>query len=145
MDWPVTFVQVAIWVACAVVVIVAFVKAWPWFRKAFKLVDALTGLAEFIPETKATLESQGEQLDQIKGTLTAQTAKLLEIHHETHENNGSSIKDSVHRVENSLDRVERGVKGLYDRMDAAELEIERTRPPMSTRRRKPPTKKENPS
>jgi hypothetical protein len=50
----------------------------------------------------------------------------------------------MHRVENTLDRVERGVKGLYDRMDDAERELEQTRPrppkPITPRRRT--TKKE---
>jgi uncharacterized coiled-coil protein SlyX len=125
--WVVTAAQVVAWVVCAVVVVIAFVKAWPWVRKAFKLVDALTELADFIPETRATLKKQD--------------AKIAEIHHETHENNGSSIKDSVHRVENAVDRVERGVKGLYDRMDDAERELEQTRPrspkPITPRRRTP--------
>jgi hypothetical protein len=112
--WAASAIQVAVWVACAIVVIVAVVKAWPWVRKAFKLVDALTELAEFIPETKATLAKQDK--------------RIAEIHHETQANNGSSLKDSQRRTELAIERVELGVKGLYDRMDRAELELEQSRP-----------------
>jgi ABC-type siderophore export system fused ATPase/permease subunit len=121
--WAVTAVQVVAWVACATVVTVAFVKAWPWVRKAFKLVDALTELADFIPETRATLKLQDE--------------RIAEIHHETHENNGTSIKDSMRRTENTLDRVERGVKGLYDRTAALERTQPRPPKPITPRRRTP--------
>jgi len=125
--WVVTAAQIVAWVVCAVVVLVAFVKAYPFVRKAFKLVDALTDLPDFIEKTTTTLSTQDE--------------RIAEIHHETHENNGSSIKDSLRRTENALDRVERGVKGLYDRMDLAERELEQTRPrppkPITPRKRTP--------
>lgn len=91
--WAVT--QVGIWVACAVVVIVAFVRAWPWIRKAFKLVDALTGLPEFIDaqgdfreKTDATLAAQNR-------TLTTQNATLDTIKHELFPNSGTSLRDAV--------------------------------------------------
>jgi len=88
-------------------------KLWQFNKAVVSTVELISGLPA--------------RLDRIDATLTAQDTKLAEIHHETHENNGSSIKDSVHRVENSLDRVERGVKGLYDR--TSELERTQPRPP----------------
>lgn len=98
-------------------------------------------------------------------TLADQDEKIKEIHHEVQFNNGSSVKDAVTRVETVLTentkklstqiaaqrRIEKGVKGLYDRVDqneadaavdrkniaAAQKELEDTRPVVKRRTYKP--------
>lgn len=124
MSWTefweqVSVAQAVIWVLGIIAVIAFIVKGWPKLRAFMKLIDALAILPAFI-----------ERTDQ----------KLAEIHHETHNNDGSSIKDSV-------DRIELGVKGLYDRTDALAAvderlreDLEKTKPPV--RRRAVPKPKE---
>lgn len=117
IDWDWTFLgSVNAWqtiVTISVAIIALFIitrmlmKFWPWLGKVMVLFDALGKLPKFMTITT-------EQLDQ--------------VHHETHQNDGSSLKDAVNRIE-------MGVKGLYQRADAADLadaalrkEIEDTRP-----------------
>lgn len=99
-------------ISAAVSGVVLFVrKGWPWLKSFAKailntadLIDSVKGLPAFIERTDATLE--------------AQDTKIAEIHHEVHYNNGSSVKDAV-------DRVERGVKAVYDELTQADAEIRR--------------------
>ena len=59
--------------------VVGFVaKGWPKIRAGFRLID--------------TLGSLPDRLDGID-------QQLRDIHHETHKNDGSSIKDAVDRIE----------------------------------------------
>lgn len=103
--WDVTLW--ALGAAVAIWLIRRFVKkGWPALKLFAKrltafinTVDAVVGLPAFIARTDATLE--------------AQNTKIADIHHETHNNNGSSIKDST-------DRIEEGVAGLYKRVDQLE-------------------------
>jgi hypothetical protein len=105
-DWSkaVSLFDILIWVfgVVAVIFVVRWVvrKGWPWlmgFAKAIintaQIIDSVKDLPDFIERTDKTLE--------------AQDTKIGEIHHEVHYNNGSSVKDAVHRVET-------GVSGLYD-------------------------------
>lgn len=122
IDWSflagINLLQVAIVILAAYVTIRLLIRFWPWLRGLIALVDALGKLPGFIDRTEKAIG---------------------EIHHEVHYNNGSSVKDAV-------DRVERGVKGLYDRLDKTEaadaaqstlarensnriLKLEQTRPP----------------
>jgi hypothetical protein len=75
-------------------------RAWPAIKQFVLTVNAITGLPEFMERTDATLAGQDE--------------KIAEIHHEVHFNNGSSVKDSAVRTEQAVERVEKGVAGLYD-------------------------------
>ncbi|MFF1875528.1 hypothetical protein, partial [Kitasatospora herbaricolor] len=112
-DWlhTVTLWDILLWLVGAAAVWLFIKKGWPAVKRfatalnAFvKTVDAVTGLHSFIERTDATLK--------------AQDARIAEIHHETHNNDGSSTKDSVDRTEAAVERVELGVRGLYDRTDA---------------------------
>lgn len=96
-----------------------------------KTLESIHGLTDFMARTDKTLADQS-------GTLAAQDIKIESIHHETHHNNGSSLKDAQKRTEEAVERIELGVKGLYDRADASDQsdqelrdELERTRPPFS--------------
>jgi hypothetical protein len=117
-DWlrTVSLWDVAIWVLAACAIFLFIKKGWPALRRfatAFlnfaKMVDAVAGLPAFIVRTDAT--------------LTAQDARIAEIHHETHKNDGSSIKDSSDRTEAAVARVEEGVAGLHDRMNEVERSV----------------------
>lgn len=99
-DWSallgdLTAVQFVLWIVAVGVVIALLIKLWPFIRNAVAIVDALVQL----PAMKAQIDS---------------------IHHETHTNNGSSIKDATSRIEH-------GVKGLHDRMDAVEADVKALR------------------
>lgn len=99
LDWPtwlasINLLQISIVVLAVGLIIRFLVKFWPWLRKLIRLIDSLGQLPDFITRTDST---------------------IAEIHHEVNYNNGSSVKDAV-------ERVELGVKGLYDRMDAADIE-----------------------
>lgn len=131
----VSVAQAIIWILGILAVLAFFVKGWPKIRAFVAVIDSLTGLPKFMSDTTRTLEAQDK--------------KIADIHHETHKNNGSSIKDAVIRTEEALERVELGVKGLYDRTEAlaavdAELrkDLEDTRPKAPKRRT--PKPKENP-
>jgi hypothetical protein len=100
----VTVLQAVIWIAIAVTLIVGLVKLWPIVRKAVKLTDSLATLPDFIERTDKA---------------------IAEIHHEVHYNNGSSVKDAQRRTEQAVERIELGVKGLYEKVDDLTAEDKR--------------------
>ena len=73
---------------------------------------SIRGLTAFIARTDATLADQTK-------TMAAQSDKIAGIFHETHNNDGSSIKDSGERTELAVDRLERGMLAIFKRLDAA--------------------------
>lgn len=111
--------QAVVWVLGGFAVLTFVVKAWPFIRNTFRILDALVRLPEII------------------GKVDDMTAQVAEIHHEVHYNNGSSVKDAVRRVEE-------GVQGLYLRADASDEadrrlreQLEHTQP--RSRKREPKT------
>lgn len=100
----VSVLQIVGWILGVLGIVAFAVKGWPTVRKFVAFVDALFSLPAFIARTDITLD--------------AQDVKIEAIHHEVNFNNGSSVKDGVTRAENALGRVELGVRGLYDRVDA---------------------------
>lgn len=98
--------QVVGWILGILGIIGFIAKGWPKVKAAVRLVDALSVLPDFIARTDTTLEEQN--------------VKIESIHHETHHNNGSSLKDAQKRTEEAVERIELGVRGLYDRADAAD-------------------------
>jgi nitrate/TMAO reductase-like tetraheme cytochrome c subunit len=91
-------------------------KAWPLLKAFVLTVISIQGLPEFMVSTTATLEQQNQ--------------KIEEIHHEVNYNNGSSVKDAVSRLEvgqrsdrKMHRRIERGVKGLYTRVDGIDEQL----------------------
>jgi hypothetical protein len=79
------------------------IRFWPWLKKVIAFFDALAQLPVFMVDTNKTMAEQN--------------AKLADIHHEVHYNNGTSVKDS-------MERVELGVKGIYHRLDGLEESVE---------------------
>lgn len=93
MSWDefwqsVSVFQAVGWVLGSLAVIAFFVKGWPKIRAFVKVIDALTELPTFMETTTETLRGQNE--------------KIEEIHHEVQYNNGSSVKDSIERIEDHL-------------------------------------------
>jgi len=77
-------------------------KGWPWILGTARavltfarVVDAVQELPDFIERTDKTLEAQNK-------ILKSQDKQIADIHHEVHYNNGSSVKDAVKRIEDSL-------------------------------------------
>lgn len=128
MNWQefwdsISVLQLVGWVLGILGIIGFVLKGWPKVRAFVTMVDSLAGLPKFMDATTATLKAQDTKIDQ--------------IHHEVNYNNGSSVKDAI-------ERVELGVKGLYDRADAsdqnaAELrsDLEHTSPQVRKRATKP--------
>jgi hypothetical protein len=119
--------------------VVGFVrKTWPALKAFVETVISLQNLPAFMETTTKTLAAQDARQRGVAAGLVAQNVQIEEIHHEVTFNNGSSVKDSVSRVEASVKvvsdrqsdlaatqkRIEKGVAGLYERTAA----LERTQP-----------------
>jgi hypothetical protein len=102
LDWTfletINLLQVAIVIVALYVIARMLMRFWPWLRKVMELTAALAQLPDFIERTDLTLRGQD--------------TAIKSIYHETHQNNGSSLKDAV-------GRVEKGVAGLH--LKVAEL------------------------
>lgn len=90
-DWQqilgeLTAAQLVLWVGGIGLAIGGLVKAWPWIRRLVRTVDALSTL----PEWQTRVEE-----------------KIDGIHHETHHNDGSSLKDSGARTEEAVTKLTR--------------------------------------
>lgn len=97
--------QLVFWVIAIGALIAVIVKLWPFMRNAVQIVDALVTL----PALKASVEKM--------------QAQVTSIHHELHPNGGTSMNDAVRRMEGTTERLEIGVKGLYDQVaDLAEAD-----------------------
>jgi hypothetical protein len=124
-SWAQWLVVLAIIIGAIVGIIALARKVWPLIARIVHTLDDLDSLPQFMVTTAATLAAQDQQLQ--------------DIHHQTHENGGGSLKDG-------LKRVEKGVAGLYARVDATDkdliqlrTDLENTKPVV--RKRKPPTPK----
>jgi hypothetical protein len=100
-DYPAWAQPLIVWGSILAVLglLVGFISKWVWpfLKKLVELVDVLDKLPQFMITTAATLAYQEQKID--------------EIHHELNYNNETSVKDATHRIE-------KGVKGIYDRLDA---------------------------
>lgn len=97
-DWgailgDMTAAQLVLWVVAILLVGGAIVKGWPLIRDSVKIADALLKLPDL-------------------------AKRVEDIHHETHKNNGTSIKDAVERVEESLE----GIHGRLDQLTTVDKE-----------------------
>lgn len=95
----ITIGQVVIWVVVVVLIVWGAKKMWPSLKAIVQFADTWSKLPAFMQRTDDAIRKQSTQLDG--------------IYHETHRNDGSSIKDSTVRLEE-------GVLGLHGRMDALE-------------------------
>lgn len=76
---------------------------------AAEILASVQGLPAYIERADARAAAADARHDRLEG-------KVDGIYHETHNNDGSSVKDSV-------DRIELGVKGLYGRIDTVENKV----------------------
>lgn len=86
--------------------IIAFARG---LVNAAEILASVQGLPAYIERADARAAAADERHDRLEG-------KVDGIFHETHNNDGSSVKDSV-------DRIELGVKGLYGRIDTVENKV----------------------
>ncbi|MGW9345579.1 hypothetical protein ACWGR3_28920 [Streptomyces albidoflavus] len=100
-----TLLQAVLWFVAVALLIGIVIKLWPFIKNAVAIVDALVQLPALLKQVAA-----------MKDQLTS-------IHHETHRNNGSSIKDAVDRVEKTTERLEEGVIGLHGRVDDVDRQL----------------------
>jgi len=106
----VSVAQAAVWIVGVFAVFFFVVRAWPFIRNFFDIIDALSTLPAFIKKAN-------DGLDRINKV----EEKIDEIHHEVQYNNGSSVKDAI-------SRVEKGVAGLHVKvgeLDSADRELDR--------------------
>ncbi|QDZ15769.1 hypothetical protein [Humibacter ginsenosidimutans] len=95
-----------IWVAAVIVVLYfggrMIAKAWKPLTRFVQTINSLADLPAFMARTDSAIVKQNAQLDG--------------IYHETHRNDGSSIKDSTVRLEQS-------VEGLHGRLDSMQEKL----------------------
>lgn len=89
-----SLVAVIAWVVIAVIVILFVWRIWPLISKSVRALDALGQLEKHMSDTKTTLQALDDRMDGLE-------TKVNSIHHETHRNDGSSIKDAVKRIEDT--------------------------------------------
>lgn len=125
-------VEVALWIVAAGILLGLVIKLWPFVKNAVAIVDALV-----------TLPATGAAVKQLTTTVTEMKTKVASIHHELHPNGGTSMNDAVRRMEGTTERLELGVRGLYDKVadlaaadeqlaaadERIRAEIENTNPP----------------
>ncbi|WP_104137207.1 hypothetical protein [Cryobacterium sp. Y62] len=110
LDWTwlagINLLQVAIVIVAIWVIFRLLLRFWPTLKKTIALFDALGQLPAFITRTDES---------------------IIGIKKETTRNGGSTLKDAQVRTEEAVERIELGVKGLYDRADAADKEDKQLR------------------
>lgn len=95
----VSVAQAVVWIVAGFAVLAFVVKAWPFIRNMFNILDALVNLPKYMADTSEKLES---------------------IHHEVNYNNGSSVKDAITRIESGVMKAELHMKDQDRRMDEIE-------------------------
>lgn len=122
-SWLVDFLEgISLWDA---IIWLAAIAAAAWFIKskgwrsltafargiinAAEILASVQGLPAYIERADQRAAAADERHNRLEGKVDA-------IYHETHNNDGTSIKDAT-------DRIELGVKGLYERVDTVERKI----------------------
>lgn len=107
----------------AVAAVLAFVgggiraipPAWRFVTRFVSTVNELAELPRELTELRKFRSDTALTLSEQNTTLAKQDRKIAEIHHEVNFNNGSSAKDAIIRIE-------KGVAGLYEEIDALKQE-----------------------
>jgi hypothetical protein len=100
----VSVAQAVVWVLAAFAILAFVVKAWPFIRNMFNILDALVNLPKYMADTSEKLES---------------------IHHEVNYNNGSSVKDAITRIESGVMKAELHMKRQDEKMQEVETRIKK--------------------
>lgn len=88
-------VQLVLWGLAFLALIVFVAKMWPLISRFVTTVDALADLPSKL-ETVTTIESRLVRIER----------QVQDIHHETHFNSGTSIKDATVRIEDKVDAMQ---------------------------------------
>lgn len=119
-----------------IAIIVLISKIWPALNLYAK-VSTLDDLQDFMIDTAAALATLNVQTKNNTDALAAQAPIVSGIHHETHRNNGSSLKDAQIRTEDAVQRIESGVIGIYARLDMADADRAQLRRDFEASRKAP--------
>ena len=101
LDWPtwlgsINLFHVAIVLTACWVLFRLLVRFWPWLKKVIALTEALGALPSFIERTDASIHSLRRQ---------------IENDHDT------NLRDELTEALDTTKRLERGVAGLYTKVD----------------------------
>ncbi|QYM76181.1 hypothetical protein [Leucobacter luti] len=88
-------VQLGLWAFAFMAIAFFVVKMWPWLNRFVATVNALADL----PSKLGTIAGIEQKVVRIE-------AQVKDIHHETHFNSGTSIKDATVRIENKVDAMQ---------------------------------------
>lgn len=114
-DWLVyvlgdtTAIQAIFWLVLICIVLALAKKVWPSLTQFVQIMNAVAGLPSHIEKT----EEHTVKTDRRYADLEE---KIDGIYHETHKNDGSSVKDAV-------DRIEEEVKKLAEELRAADQQL----------------------
>ena len=112
-------------IAVGVVAIVGGVVAvWLFTKRVWPVVRAIPAAVVTFARGVVTTAQVLESVKDLPAFIERTDARIGEIHHEVHFNNGSSVKDAAIRTERAVgeltataQRLEEGVAGLYKRVD----------------------------
>lgn len=120
VDWLTTLGIIGTGLAGIGAIFLFMRKVWPAFRRItsalyqfVKVVDSVSGLPAFIERTDCTLAAQNV-------TLAAQDSKIEDVHHETQNNDGSSLKDTADRTELA---IKNAIMPRLDRLSTGYTEL----------------------
>lgn len=107
-----TVVQLILWLFSAAALIFMVWKLWPVITKFVATVNALSDL----PTKLKTIDTIESKIVGIESKVAGIESQVQDIHHETHFNSGTSIKDATVRIEEKVD-------GLQKLMEDADAEL----------------------
>lgn len=108
--------QLVFWIGAIGALIAVVVKVWPALSQFVEIINATAGLPDYIKRA----DDRHKRLE----------SKVDGIYHETHNNDGSSVKDAVDRIEKSInEEVKPTLLALAKADDDLWEEIERTQSP----------------
>lgn len=90
--------------------------AWFIYKRGWRTLVALARGIINSAETLAAVKDLPDFITRTDERFDRMEAKVEGIHHETHNNDGSSIKDAVDRIETSLE-------GVHGRLDTVEVDV----------------------
>lgn len=111
--WLTDLIVLAPWLAAVGVLVWVAVKVWPFVRKISHFIDDVAGEPERpgIPARPGLME----RLATVEAKQDEQGDALAVVRHEVTTNHGSSLKDSVRRLEERADDQDRKLGDLHER------------------------------
>ena len=88
-----------IWIAIAVAVVIALVKAWPLITGFVEAVNAIKDLPDFMATAKAESQTQNDQIAEI-------TDLVKRIRHQTENDHDTNLRDEITEALEGIHRLE---------------------------------------